>query len=224
MLQFSTPDRIPECTPDPVMGAKFLRDLYLRACPDYQGIFSVPVLWDQKLNTIVNNESEDIMRMFDSAFGGISESKIELYPKVLQSDIEEWNSKAMKMMVLAREAGSAAVQEEYESKANELKDLLLDVESTLGKSSFLLGSRLTEADVRIFISVLRHDIINVLLCRVNHIYVRDLPNTMGWIKDILDISGMRELIKPKHIKGLTFSKKAFNPNGIIPLGDGFVLP
>lgn len=127
-----------------------------------------------------------------------------------------------------------------DASANLVKQSLLELDQVLAESRFVLGSQITAADIVLFNVVIRydafcrlplptnvpyrHDIITVLQSRINHIFIRDLAGVMRWIKDILDIPGIRDIISIEHIKGLSFSKRSFNPTGIIPLGDGFVLP
>ncbi|PJF18877.1 putative glutathione transferase, partial [Paramicrosporidium saccamoebae] len=198
-LAFSTDDKIPGCSPDPVMNAKLLRDLYLSVCPAYKGIFSVPMLWDRKTGEIVNNESLDIMQMFNSNWNDLAKNpQLNLYPDDATAQIEKWFSTTQDNFLKA--PGDAF----HEEKANQVKDALVELDGILGKS--------------------KHDIVSVLLFRINHIFVRDLPNVMRWIKDILNLPGIRNVVCVEHIKGMTFTKKAYNPNGIIPLGNGFTLP
>jgi putative glutathione S-transferase len=116
-LKFTTPEQVPECTPDPVMNAKLLRELYLKACPEYQGVFSVPMIWDRHLGTIVNNESEDILRMINSEdlqnfCSGVGK-QVDLYPESEREAIDEWNDKSMKyLLVAAKDAGFAETQQQ----------------------------------------------------------------------------------------------------------------
>lgn len=106
---------IPDCHADPVMGAKYLKELYLKACPEYLGAFSVPMLWDRKPSTIVNNESEDIARIFNTAFNDYPDlcnnTKLDLYPETLKIKIDEWNAgSAEALMSIPRAAGAALTQ------------------------------------------------------------------------------------------------------------------
>lgn len=117
-LQFTSPDKVPECSADPVMNAKLLKELYLRACPNYSGIPSVPMLWDKKWNTIVNNESQDIMRMLNGEFNDLAlNSSIDLYPISSREKIEEWNIYTTKyFMELPIQVGNALTQEDCKPK------------------------------------------------------------------------------------------------------------
>lgn len=113
-LQFTTDGHVKGCTPDPVMNAKYLRELYLQACSSYSGVFSVPMLWDKKLGTIVCNESEDLMRMMNSELNDFARNPgLDLYPVDLREQVDDWNTKTMgQLMKMPKSAGDALTQQE----------------------------------------------------------------------------------------------------------------
>lgn len=225
-LQFSTPEKIPNCTPDPVMGARYLRELYLRACPTYEGLFSVPMLWDKHRETIVNNESEDIVRIFNSKdLDSVAKyPQIDLLPDPLLEEMASWSARMDdSLMKAVKLCAAATTQQECmtrkkdslisidECNANIVRSFLLEVNGILAGSEYLLGNQVTSLDTRLFSLVIRHDIVNVLLGRINHVFVRDLGGIMRWIKDLLHLPGMRPIVDLEAIKvhGLRRSRQHY---------------
>jgi len=145
--------------PDTVNGAKFVRDLYEKSDPEYSGVYSVPVLWDKETGTIVNNESSEIIRMFNSAFNSIAKNPdLDLYPAELRDSIEsvnEWIYPTINNGVYR--CGFAKSQGAYETAFNELFTSLDRVEEILSKQKYVAGDVLTEADIRLFMTLIRFD-------------------------------------------------------------------
>eukprot|EP00882_Tetradesmus_deserticola_P020819 GHRQ01022502.1.p1 GENE.GHRQ01022502.1~~GHRQ01022502.1.p1 ORF type:complete len:370 (+),score=125.81 GHRQ01022502.1:119-1228(+) len=172
-----------DCVPDTVNGARFVRDLYDKA-HDTTGKYSVPVLWDKKNNTIVNNESSDILRMFNSSFNKLAQNPgLDLYPEPLRSKIDEvneWVYNAINNGVYR--CGFATQQEPYEQAFKELFAALDRCEEMLGRSRYLVGSSLTEADVRLFMTLIRFDHVYVVYFKTNRNFIHEFPNLKGYVQ------------------------------------------
>ena len=148
----------PGVIPDPLFGASELREFYVKARPDYSGRVTVPVLWDKKTNTIVNNKSSEIIRMFNSAFDGVGAAEGDYYPSGLQPEIDEVNARVYQTVNNGvYRAGFATSQEAYEEAFRELFETLDWLEARLAGQRFLIGQRLTEADWRLFTTLIRFD-------------------------------------------------------------------
>ena len=209
--------------PEPNYGYRFLKELYFRADPDYQGRFTVPVLWDKQTHTIVNNESSDIIRMFNTAFNKLlpkEQASIDLYPEAHQGELDEingWIYDDLNNGVY--KAGFATKQEPYEEAARKVHQALLRIEGILGKQEYLHSSGFTEVDVRTFTTIVRFDPVYFGHFKCNMVAVRDLPNTMRWLKQIY--ARVKDTVNMVHIKNHYYaSHKQINPTGIVPLSDG----
>ncbi|CUM66535.1 uncharacterized protein PRCAT00004203001 [Priceomyces carsonii] len=223
-LQFGTEDHL--------YGFKRLREVYFKAEPDYTGRFTVPVLWDKKLETIVNNESSEILRMFNSEFNSLLPSEyaaIDLYPETLRSDIDELNSWVYDNINNGvYKAGFATKQEVYDKEAYNVFNHLDKVEAILEKKfsgehkfDFLLGQQLTEADVRLFTTIIRFDPVYVQHFKCNLKMIRwDYPHIHKWLRLLYwKIPGFNETTNFHHIKyHYTKSHVGINPLGITPIG------
>ncbi|MCH8155869.1 MAG: glutathione S-transferase C-terminal domain-containing protein, partial [Proteobacteria bacterium] len=153
----------PGCTPDTANGASHLREVYLKAKPDYSGRVTVPVLWDNKRATIVSNESSEIIRMFNSAFDGLEDSEggttVDFYPDDLRADIDAINAKVYAAVNNGvYRCGFARSQEAYDTAVRELFDALDELEARLDRSRYLVGERPTEADWRLLPTLVRFDV------------------------------------------------------------------
>lgn len=224
-LQFDP--KIKGCHADPVMNAHFVKELYKVGCPEYTGIYSVPFLWDKKLNCIVNNESGDLLEILDNSFNDLikSPTHIDLFPADLRGRIQDYIQQSAKVFLFqAAQVSKASNQIDYEQRCNENKRQFEELNVYLGTNKFVFGDCLTGADLALFPIIIRHDIVNFLLFRINHFHLSDFEHIMRWIKDVLNVPRIREHVNIEHIKGMSFSKPALNPSRIIPLGDGFVLP
>ena len=204
--------------PDPINNAKELKDLYLKADPNYNLRYTVPLLWDCKLNTIVNNESSEIIRILND-FGDLSTGP-DLYPASQRTEIDqvnEWIYDGLNNGVY--KAGFATDQKVYETNARLVYDSLLRVEEILSKSSFLVGPSLTEADIRLFTTIIRFDAVYFGHFKCNLLAVKDCPNIVKWMNKILEIEGIKETVNMDHIKKHYYmSHITINPTQIVPLG------
>ncbi|KAJ9557420.1 hypothetical protein OSB04_012034 [Centaurea solstitialis] len=208
------------CT-DPFNGAKSIRALYELASGNYSGKYTVPVLWDKKLKTIVNNESEEIIRMINTEFNEIAENPtLDLYPSHLQSQINElngWIYSGINNGVY--KCGFAKKQGPYEEAAKQLYEALDKCEEILGKQRYLCGNVVTEADIRLFVTLIRFDEVYAVHFKCNKKLLREYPNLFNYTKDVFQIPGMSSTVNMEHIKKHYYgSHPSINPFGIIPIG------
>lgn len=211
----------PGAEPDPFHGAKSIRALYERASKHYSGKFTVPVLWDKKLNTIVNNESEEIIRMLNTEFNDIAENAtIDLYPPHLQAQINELNGWIYNRINNGvYKCGFAKKQGPYDEAVKVLYEALDKCEEILSKQRYLCGNTLTEADVRLFVTLIRFDEVYAVHFKCNKKLLREYPNLFNYTKDIFQIPGISDTVNMEHIKKHYYgSHPSINPYGIIPQG------
>lgn len=205
---------------DPTHGATFLHEIYTQADATFTGRATVPALWDKRRNTIVNNESADLLRMFNSGFGTLADERLDLYPADLCERIDALNDVIYPSLNNGvYRAGFATTQIAYEEAFAEVFATLDALEARLaGQGGFLFGERLTETDIRLFVTLIRFDPAYHGLFKCNLRRVRDYPALTVWLKRMLAIPGLRETVNIDHIKHGYYSIKALNPNGIVPLG------
>ncbi len=200
-------------------GARYMHQIYTRAAPGYTGRATVPVLWDKHRRTIVNNESADILRMFNSAFGTQADQSIDLYPGHLQAEIDAINQEIYHGLNNAvYRAGFATTQLAYQEAFADVFATLDRLETRLSTGPFLFGEGLTEADVRLFVSLIRFDAAYHGLFKCNLRRLTDYPNLSAYVATMLAIPGIRETVSIDHIKRGYYSIRALNPSGIVPLG------
>ncbi|XP_047308463.1 glutathionyl-hydroquinone reductase YqjG-like [Impatiens glandulifera] len=207
--------------PDSLNGTRTIRELYELASSNYSGKYTVPVLWDKKLKTIVNNESEEIIRMFNSEFNEIAENpSIDLYPLHLQDKINEvngWIYDGINNGVY--KCGFATKQEPYNEAVLRLYEALDKCEEILDKQRYLCGNTLTEADVRLFVTLIRFDEVYTVHFKCNKKQLREYPNLFNYTKDIFQIAGVSATVNMVHIKKHYYvSHPSINPYGIVPVG------
>lgn len=221
---WSFTDRRPKCSLDDVNGCKTLREIYALADGTYEGNITVPVLWDKKTKTIVNNESSEIIRMLNSEFNAFSateeQKNLDLYPLSLRPAIDEINSWIYtEINNGVYRSGFAKSQEAYDGAVHALFKALDRVEEILAKSRYLVGNQLTEADVRLFTTLIRFDMVYVGHFKCNKKRIIDYPNLWGYVLDIYQIKGVAETVDPEHIqKHYQMSHKHINPYGIVAIG------
>ncbi|WCJ39390.1 Glutathione S-transferase family protein [Euphorbia peplus] len=211
----------PDAHPDVLNGAKSIRDLYELASSNYTGKYTVPVLWDKKLKTIVNNESSDIIRMFNTEFNDIAENPaLDLYPPQLRTQIDEtneWIYSGINNGVY--KCGFARKQEPYEEAMTQLYEALDKCENILGKQRYICGETVSEADIRLFVTLIRFDEVYAVHFKCNKKLLREFPNLFNYTKDVFQIPGMNSSVNMAHIKRHYYgSHPSINPFGIIPLG------
>jgi|SRR4051794_3779147 glutathionyl-hydroquinone reductase len=200
-------------------GAIYLHEIYTRAVSDYTGRATVPVLWDKLRRTIVNNESADILRMFNSGFGCLSDRSIDLYPGPLQAEIDVLNDRMYaRLNNGVYRAGFATTQAAYEEAFADVFAMLDELEGRLSAGPFLFGASLTETDVRLFVTLIRFDVAYHGLFKCNLRGLADYPNLSRYVAGVLDVPGIRETVNIDHIKRGYYSIRALNPTGIVPVG------
>jgi len=180
----------------------------------------VPVLWDKKRGTIVNNESADILRMMNSGFGDLANDSLDLYPADLREEIDTLNARIYPALNNGvYRAGFATTQEAYEEAFHGVFAMLDDLEGRLGDGrDYLMGKQFTEADVRLFVTLVRFDVAYHGLFKCNLRRIADYPALSAYQSRILAIPGVRETVSINHIKRGYYSIKALNPTGIVPVG------
>jgi len=218
---WSLEGKVPGSTGDTVNGAHFLKEVYLKADPKYDQSFTVPVLWDKKNQTIVNNESSEIIRMLNSEFNQFAKNKeLDLYPENLRSQIDEVNSWVYDTVNTGvYKCGFAQSQEAYDLNVRKLFDSLNRLETILSKNKFLIGDQFTEADVRLFTSLLRFDSVYYVhfKCSLKHIY--EYPNLWEYVRGIYQNNGIAQTVNWEHIiKHYFVSHAHINPFRIVPIG------
>ena len=207
-------------TGDSINGKSKLSEIYLLAEPRYTGRVSVPVLWDKKRKTIVNNESSEIIRMLNSAFDGIGATPGDYYPAVLRAEIDQVNERIYTAVNNGvYRAGFATTQAAYDEAATELFAALDWLEERLARQRYLMGDRITETDWRLFTSLLRFDPVYHGHFKCNLRRLVDYPNLWAYTRELYQWPGVAETVDFAHIKGHYYASHAtINPTGIVPKG------
>jgi putative glutathione S-transferase len=205
---------------DRLYGHRTLYALYQKAKPDYTGRVTVPVLWDRQRETIVSNESREIIRMFNSAFDGIGATPGDYYPEPLRESIDAWNAELYENVNNGvYQAGFATRQEAYDEAVMALFETLDRLEGHLAGHRFLVGAQPTEADWRLFPTLLRFDPVYVGHFKTNRHRLVDYPNLWGYTLDLYQWPGIASTIQLDHAKKHYYqSHKTINPTGIVPVG------
>jgi putative glutathione S-transferase len=207
-------------TGDTLYGLDFLHQIYTMADPAYSGRVTVPVLWDKKEKTIVNNESSEIIRMLNSAFDEWGDAGLDFYPEDLRGEIDAINAliyPAINNGVYR--AGFATTQAAYEQAFSELFAALDTVEQRLSGQRYLLGGQITEADWRLFTTLARFDPVYVGHFKCNLRRIADYPNLSNYLRDLYQVPGVAGTVNMHHIKAHYYgSHKTINPTGIVPVG------
>lgn len=205
---------------DPVEGADFLYEIYLRARPGYSGRVTVPVLWDTRRDTIVSNESSEIIRMFNSAFDALGAHPGDYYPAALREEIDRINA-----FVYERvndgvyKAGFAGHQQAYDEAVETLFEALDALEALLAVQRYLAGDRITEADWRLFTTLVRFDAVYHGHFKCNLRRIEDYPNLSAYLRELYQWPGVAPTVSLHHIKTHYYrSHTRINPSGIVPAG------
>lgn len=210
----------PAATGDDLYHLHFAYEIYLRAQSDYTGRVTVPILWDKQQQTIVSNESADIIRMFNSAFDAQGAKAGDYYPlaqREVIDEVNEWVYPQINNGVY--KAGFATSQEAYDEAVNEVFTALDRAESILEKQRYLTGSRLTEADLRLWTTLVRFDPVYVTHFKCDRHRISDYPNLYGFLRDIYQMPGIAETVDFAHIRNHYYRSHAtINPHGIISTG------
>jgi glutathionyl-hydroquinone reductase len=210
----------PGVIPDPVQHARFLHQVYTAAQPDYTGRVTVPVLWDLATGTIVNNESSEIIRMFNSAFDGIGAAPGDFYPAALHGEIDALNERIYATVNNGvYRAGFARSQSAYEEAVRALFATLDWLEEHLALHRWLCGERITEADWRLFTTLVRFDPVYVGHFKCNIRRIADYTNLTRYMRELYAHPGVAETVNIQHIKNHYYqSHPQLNPSGIVPVG------
>lgn len=210
----------PGCVPDTVNGFHHLHQVYSKAKPDYTGRVSVPVLWDKKTGTIVNNESSEIIRMLGSEFEAFARSHEDYYPKALRAEIDSVNELVYTNINNGvYRTGFATTQEAYERAFDSLFGALDELESRLGRSRYLVGDRATEADWRLFPTLVRFDAVYYGHFKCNLRRIGDYPNLSNYLRELYQVPGIADTVDMDHIKRHYYASHLhINPTGIVPKG------
>lgn len=210
----------PGANRDELNGATYMHEIYTSADPQYTGRATVPVLWDKERRTIVNNESADILRMLNSGFGAFADGAVDLYPEDLCAEIDALNERIYpRLNNGVYRTGFATTQVAYEEAFADVFAMLDELEARLeGQRPFLFGTRLTEADVRLFVTLVRFDAAYNGLFKCNLRRLADYPNLTRYVDNMLAIPSVRQTVSIDHIKRGYYSIKALNPTGIVPVG------
>ena len=206
--------------PDPVRGARRLYEISLRSDPTYTGRVSVPVLWDKQRNVIVSNESSEIIRMLNSGFDAVGAAPGDFYPADLRETIDPLNARIYDTVNNGvYKAGFSTTQEAYEEAVRSLFTTLDALEERLARERYLCGARLTEADWRLFTTLVRFDSVYVGHFKCNLKRLIDYPNLWGFARELYQYPGVSDTVNFTHIKRHYYqSHSQINPTGIVPLG------
>ncbi|MFB9265582.1 glutathione S-transferase family protein, partial [Bradyrhizobium erythrophlei] len=206
--------------PDTVFDARFLHQIYSAADPCYTGRVTVPVLWDKHGRTIVNNESSEIIRMLNSAFDAIGARPGDYYSQALRANIDAVNARIYDTLNNGvYKAGFATTQEAYEEAVVPLFDTLDWLEQRLADRRFLFGDSLTEADIRLFTTLIRFDAVYVGHFKCNIRRIADYPNLSAYTRDIYQWPGIAATVNFEHIRRHYYeSHRSINPTGVVPVG------
>ncbi|MBN7775029.1 glutathione S-transferase family protein [Nitratireductor aquimarinus] len=207
-------------TGDDLYGFDFMHQIYTKADPDYSGRVTVPVLWDKKTETIVSNESAEIIRMLNEAFDEWGDASLNFYPEDLRAEIDATNDLVYDNINNGvYKAGFATTQAAYEEAFKALFDTLDQVEDRLSRQRYLTGSQLTEADWRLFTTLVRFDPVYVGHFKCNLRRIDDYPNLSNYLRELYQAPGVAETVDMLHIKAHYYgSHKTINPTGVVPLG------
>jgi len=209
----------PECVPDTVNNFHYLHEAYTASEPHYTGKVTVPTLWDKKTRRIVNNESSEIIRMLNSEFRGIAGDDTDFYPKELRAEIDRLNDviyRAVNNGVYR--CGFARSQAAYEAAYDALFETLDELEARLGRQRYLVGHQLTEADWRLFPTLVRFDVAYNSLFKCNKKRIADYPNLLNYMRELYAVPGIAATVKARHYVINYWSIARVNPTGIIPKG------
>lgn len=207
-------------TGDKLDGLSYLYQRYIQDDPAYSGRVTVPILWDKQKHCIVNNESAEIIRLFNSAFDTHGANALDLYPEPLQTEIDQLNAKIYPNLNNGvYRAGFATTQEAYEEAFNDVFRQLDELEALLSERRYVTGEYLTEADIRLFTTLIRFDPVYYSHFKCNRRRIQDYRHLSGWLRELYQWPGVAETVDFDHIKGHYYgSHLTINPTGIVPMG------
>ena len=218
----------PGATEDHINHAHYLAENYLNVDPNFDGLVTVPLLWDKKQQTIVNNESSEIIRMLNSAFDTFTNNTVDFYPEALRTEIDKINEPIYNNVNNGvYRCGFAKTQEAYNKAYDRLFNTMDELEEKLSKQRYLIDEQITEADWRLFTTLVRFDAVYYNHFKTNKKRLMDYPNLWGYTCELYQIPGIAETVNMDHIKYHYFaSHKSINPTGIVPKGPDidFMMP
>jgi glutathionyl-hydroquinone reductase len=216
---FESDERFPECTRDTVNGFHYLHQAYTASDPHYSGKVTVPTLWDKSTKRIVNNESSEIIRMLNNEFRAIADDNTDLYPAPLRSEIDHINQLVYTNVNNGvYRCGFARSQSAYEAAYDALFATLNELETRLSRQRYLLGAQITEADWRLFPTLVRFDVAYFSLFKCNQKRIADYPNLSNYMRELYSLPGIAATVKPRQYITGYWSIRRLNPTGIIPKG------
>ncbi|WP_163847316.1 glutathione S-transferase family protein [Pseudooceanicola aestuarii] len=212
-------DDFPGATGDPLMDKRYLHEVYTEADPQVTARVTVPVLWDKERRTIVSNESAEIIRMFNSAFDGITGNADDYWPEALHADIAPVNDRIYDTLNNGvYKAGFATTQEAYDAAVIPLFDTLDWLEARLGRDRYLMGDRVTEADWRLFTTLIRFDLVYHTHFKCNRAFLTEYPAIWGYLRELYQWPGVAGTVRFDHIvRHYYYSHDSVNPHRIIPI-------
>ncbi|MFC6641477.1 MULTISPECIES: glutathione S-transferase family protein [Sulfitobacter] len=212
-------DDFPGATGDTLFGLPYARDIYTRADPNFTGRVTVPILWDKERETIVSNESAEIIRMFNSAFDELTGNSDDYHPAALHDRIEEVNARVYDTLNNGvYKSGFATTQEAYDAAVHPLFDTLDWIEDILSQNRYLAGDKMTEADWRLFTTLVRFDKVYHLHFKCNRKRIVDYPNIWAYTRELYQVPGVAETVNFDHIvRHYHYSHDTINPHRIIPI-------
>jgi putative glutathione S-transferase len=210
----------PGATEDHINDAHYLYENYLKVDPNFDGLVTVPLLWDKKQQTIVNNESSEIIRMLNSAFDAFANDGVDFYPQALRAEIDEVNEPIYNNVNNGvYRCGFAKTQEAYNTAYDRLFNTMDELEDKLSKQRYLVGDQITEADWRLFTTLVRFDAVYYNHFKTNKKRLMDYPNLWAYTRELYQVPGVAETVNMDHIKYHYFaSHHTINPTGIVPKG------
>ncbi|WP_298360420.1 glutathione S-transferase family protein [uncultured Litoreibacter sp.] len=213
---FETDDQ--GATGDRLYGLPFARDIYTKADPTVSGRVTVPILWDKQRETIVSNESSEIIRMFNAAFDGLTGNDLDFWPEALRDAIAPVNDRIYDTLNNGvYKSGFATSQKAYDAAVGPLFDTLDWLEERLNENRYLMGDALTEADWRLFTTLVRFDPVYHLHFKCNRKRIVDYPNLWGYTRELFQMEGIAETVNFDHIvRHYHYSHESINPHRIIP--------
>jgi putative glutathione S-transferase len=216
---FESHPRFPDCTPDNVNGFHHLYEAYIATDKTYTGKVTVPTLWDKKTKRIVNNESSEIVRMLNSAFNAITGERTDYYPVALRAEIDAVNERIYRNVNNGvYRCGFAKSQAAYEEAYDGLFATLDDLEERLSRQRYLAGHQITEADWRLFPTLVRFDVAYFSIFKCNNKRIADYPNLSNYMRELYQVPGIAGTVTPRYYVINYYSIAKLNPTGIIPKG------
>src|SRR5262245_35002524 len=216
---FAANPTFPDCTPDTVNGFRYLHQAYTASNHGYTGKVTVPTLWDSRTKRVINNESSEIIRMLNSEFTGIAGNDTDFCPPALRAEIDRVNDFVFTNVNNGvYRCGFARSQQAYDAAFEALFTALDELEARLGRQRYLVGNRITEADWRLFPTLVRFDVAYFSLFKCNKQRIADYPNLANYMRELYAVPGIAATVKPRYYVIGYYSIKKLNPNGITPRG------